>query len=1153
MTEPTPSVATPDSSIPPYVPPEGNGDVRAVLRTRWARRWALVVLMLMLAWTAAAWWLDTRHLHERVEVAVAGATAQAHASGTLVEDGLRQGLAQLDGVAHMLTRLPSVRQAVTAAGPGRLLVDEPVPQLRGMLQAQPDLAALNDFLASSSEELGADLIYLLDDAGNCIASSDAGTQGSVIGQHLTDPTFFELTRVQHGARLFAVGKATGIPGMYFSASIYEEGRFVGAVVVKRNTRSLAAMVGHEGAFVVDSLGVVIMSQDPRLLLEALDGASVFALPANERAARYRSDALPTLHIQPWDDEETPALHRIDEDPMPQVLVRTHMEHEGLDVYVAQRVPEVEGLLRDRGFNFALMALAGAGAIALLAAGLGGWRSRRSVIDAMERIGQANRKLSVEVSERERTEALLRESREYLVVHEARLRALLRSLPEQVWMKDRAGAYLAVNAEFERFQGVSESEVLGKSDFEMGSVVDRSEHYAAQDQATLAAAEPLVFLETERSAGGGGERQLEVTKTAVRDERGEVIGVVGIARDMTEIHAANLALKTSEARFRATFETAGDAILIIRDSVIVDCNRRAADLLGAGTRGGLLGQALALFAPDLQPDGEPSVRLAELHVADVKRGGTKTFEWRCRRLDGTQFDAEITISLFRHNGHNLLQAVLRDVSERRRMVAALEAAKEEAERANRSKSVFLANMSHEIRTPLNAVLGFTQLLMADRKLPDETQSRLRVIHGAGNRLLSLINDVLDLAKIESGGLQVVTNPFDLLQELRDVDSLYGGHARTKGLALQSELTLAAPTVVEGDRNKLGQIVANLLGNALKFTERGHIGLHVWRDDEHAERVWFEVHDTGPGIADEDIADLFVPFRQGLAGQEKGGTGLGLALSRDMARAMGGDLAIASTPGVGTQVRFWLPLPPSRLPSASAPVSAGAQVLDEATPCTVLVIEDDPDSREVLVNLLREVGCTVMQAFDGLEGLARCRSERFDIVFSDIRMPHMNGVEMIARLRADPFTAELPVVAVSASSLEHERRFYIENGFQDFIGKPYPFQDVYRALVDFAGVRLRPAEAPREATDAPAAAPLAAGLAPAVHAQLRALAAAASSGQLGAVGKLMEAIAPETIGGERWRAFDDAAQAYDFQLLEERVKALIAQLDAVPDPNRQRAPG
>ncbi len=1149
MSDDTPAVRPIDSSIPPYVPPDADGDVRSVLRTPWARRWALVVLLLMLAWTAMAWRLNAQHFDERIARTVDAATEQARARQSLVEDGLRDGLSQLDGVAHMLTRLPAVRHAATAAGPGALLVDEPVPQLRSMLQAQPDLAVLNDFLASSVEELGADLIYLLDDAGNCIASSDAGTAGSVVGQHLTDPAFFEQTRVQHGARLFAVGKATGIPGMYFSASIYDEGRFIGAVVVKRNTRALAALVGHEGAFIVDSLGVVIMAQDPRLLLQALDGARVFALTPVERSSRYRSDVLPVLHIEPW--EGAGALHRIEGDATPQVLVQHHMGHEGLDVYVAQRVPEVENLTRERGFSFVLMALAGAGAIALVAAGLGGWRSRRSVLDAVERIRQANRKLSVEVAERQRAEVLLRESREYLVVHEARLRALLRNLPEQVWMKDRAGAYLAVNAEFERFQGLTEADVLGKTDSEMGGW-QKAAHYEAQDQATLAAAEPLVFQETERGAGDPSERELEVTKTAVRDERGAVIGVVGIARDMTEIHAANLALKTSEARFRATFETAGDAILIIRHAVVIDCNRRAAELLGAESREELLGQDMTLFAPDMQPDGEPSARVAALHLGDIKRGGMKTFEWRCRRLDGTQFDAEITISLFRHSGHNLLQAVLRDVSERRRMIEALEAAKEEAERANRSKSVFLANMSHEIRTPLNAVLGFTQLLMADRKLPDETQSRLRVIHSAGNRLLGLINDVLDLAKIESGSLQVVTAPFDLLQELRDIDSLYGAHARAKGLALQSELALGAPTVVEGDRNKVGQIVANLLGNALKFTERGHIGLHVWRDADRDERVWFEVHDSGPGILAKDLADLFVPFRQGAAGQEKGGTGLGLALSRDMARAMGGELTVASTPGVGTQVRFWLTLPASRLSSASVPVGADAQVLDEATPCTVLVIEDDPDSRDVLVNLLRDVGCTVMQAFDGLEGLARCRTERFDIVFSDIRMPHMNGVELIARLRADPFTAALPVVAVSASSLEHERRFYIENGFQDFIGKPYPFQDVYRALVDYAGVTLRPVVAAMADAEVAAATPLAAGLTAGVRDQLRALAAAASSGQLGAVGRLMEAITPEAIGAERWRAFDDAAQAYDFQLLEERVRALIAQMDAAGTAG-QAAPG
>jgi len=1137
MTDHAPAAHPIDSSIPPFVPPEADGDLRSVMRTPWARRWAMVVLLLVLAWTDVAWHLNAHRYRERVDGVVASAGVQARARGMLVEDGLREGLAQLDGVAHMLTRLPAVRRAVAAA-PGARMLDETAPQRRDELRARPELAALDDFLSASSEDLGADLIYVLDETGTFIAASDAGAAGSVAGQRNADPAFFEQTREQHGARRFAVGKTTGIPGMYFSAAIDDGGRFAGAVVVKRNMRALATMVGHEGAFIVDAMGVVILAQDPRLLLRALPDGGVFALPPLERASRYRTDTLPILHLDPWDGAGDGALYRIDGDAAPQVLVRRHMDREGLDVYVSQPVPEVVNLARERGLNFALLALAGAGAIALVAAGMGVWRSRRSVLDAIERIAQANRKLSVEVGERQRAEVLLRESREYLVVHEARLRALLRSLPEQVWMKDRAGAYLAVNAEFERFQGIAEADVLGKTDGEVGDA-DRAAHYEAQDKATLAADESLVFVETEHSAAGGGERQLEVTKTAVR-ERGEVIGVVGVARDMTEIQAANLALKTSEARFRATFETAGDAILIIRDAVVVDCNPRAAELLGAATRAGLLGQSMGSFAPEIQPAGEASATLADRHLADIRTGGMKTFEWRCRRLDHSEFDAEITISLFRHNGHNLLQAVLRDVSERRRMIAALEVAKEEAERANRSKSVFLANMSHEIRTPLNAVLGFTQLLMADRQLPVESQSRLRVIHSAGNRLLGLINDVLDLAKIESGGLQVVAAPFDLLQELRDIESLYGAHARAKGLAWRSELAVAAPAIVEGDRNKVGQILTNLLGNALKFTEHGHIGLRAWRDAEHAGRLCFEVSDTGPGITPQDLGDLFVPFRQGAAGQEKGGTGLGLALSRDLARAMGGNLEIAGSSAEGTQVRFWLTLPPGRTSAAGSSMGVGAQVLDPATPCTALVIEDDPDSREVLVNLLRETGCIVMEAVDGLDGLARCRSERFDIVFSDIRMPHMNGVEMIARLRADPFTAALPVVAVSASSLAHERRFYIDNGFQDFIGKPYPFQDVYRALVDHAGVTLRAAAAPLDEAAAPP--PLVAALFFGVRDQLRALAAAASDGQLAAVSRLMESIAPEAIGGERWRAFDDAAQAYDFQLLEQRVSALIAQMNA-----------
>ena len=351
------------------------------------------------------------------------------------------------------------------------------------------------------------------------------------------------------------------------------------------------------------------------------------------------------------------------------------------------------------------------------------------------------------------------------------------------------------------------------------------------------------------------------------------------------------------------------------------------------------------------------------------------------------------------------------------------------------------------------------------------------------------------------------------------------------------------MVEGDRNKVGQIVANLLGNALKFTERGHIGLHVWRDAERADRVWFEVHDTGPGIAPTELADLFVPFRQGAAGQEKGGTGLGLALSRDMARAMGGDLTIASTPGVGTQVRFWLPLPASRLSSAGAPVGAGAQVLDDDTPCTVLVIEDDPDSRDVLVNLLRDVGCTVMQAFDGLEGLRALprRALRHRVQ----RHPHAAH----ERRRDDRAPARRPVHRGAAGG----GGVGVQPGARAPLLHRERLPGFHRQALPVPG-RLPRAGRLRRRRAAPGRGARGDGRLDARRrwppAWPRACASscarwpsAASSGQLGAVGKLMEAITPEAIGGERWRAFDDAAQAYDFQLLEERVNALIAQMDVV----------
>ncbi|HEX7689047.1 MAG TPA: ATP-binding protein, partial [Burkholderiaceae bacterium] len=257
-------------------------------------------------------------------------------------------------------------------------------------------------------------------------------------------------------------------------------------------------------------------------------------------------------------------------------------------------------------------------------------------------------------------------------------------------------------------------------------------------------------------------------------------------------------------------------------------------------------------------------------------------------------------------------LLEEIAGHRRTEQLLQDARRNAEAANRAKSQFLANMSHEIRTPLNAVLGYTQLLIEDKRQPSDSRERLRIIHGAGQRLLGLINDVLDLAKIEAGGLQVHVEPIDLRRELEEIGTLVAPRVQAKGLALRVDIDLDSDAAVLADRAKFGQIVLNLLGNALKFTDAGTIALRAWRSGGD---TIVEVEDTGPGMDAQELASVFTAFRQGAAGVDKGGTGLGLNLSRHLATALGGELSITSTPGRGTRVCL-------RLPMAEAGVAAVA---------------------------------------------------------------------------------------------------------------------------------------------------------------------------------------------------------------------------------------
>ena len=492
------------------------------------------------------------------------------------------------------------------------------------------------------------------------------------------------------------------------------------------------------------------------------------------------------------------------------------------------------------------------------------------------------------------------------------------------------------------------------------------------------------------------------------------------------------------------------------------------------------------------------------------------------------------------------ARLRDeIDGHRRTEALLQDARQHAEAANRAKSQFLANMSHEIRTPLNAVLGYTQLLIEDRGQAPGARERLRVIYGAGQRLLGLINDVLDLAKIEAGALQVHLAPMGLRHELDEIFALFAPRAEAKGLALRMDVDLDSDAALVTDRAKFGQVVLNLLGNALKFTDAGEIVLRAWRLDG---QTLVEVEDTGPGMDEDEVAGLFTAFRQGAAGVDKGGTGLGLNLSQHIAQALGGELTVASRPGLGTIVRLRLPMAEADHAAAVVPLRQGGQRLAPGTALRALVVEDDPHSRDVLVTLLGDIGCDVEAAVDGEAGLAACLARPagapFDIVFSDIRMPRLDGLQMLQALRADERTRGLPMIAVSASSLEHQRRYYVEHGFQDFVGKPYDFSAIHEMLVLHAGARLVDAadlEAPPPAADSPAPPVAGAVRDDLVQDQLARLADAASDGSMTQVRELLAALAeaaPSLPQGLLAHCEADLRQ-YDFAALESRVRGELAE--------------
>lgn len=612
-------------------------------------------------------------------------------------------------------------------------------------------------------------------------------------------------------------------------------------------------------------------------------------------------------------------------------------------------------------------------------------------------------------------------------------SLFDKAPEGIAIVNPDGLIDQVNDEFCKLFSYKRQEALGKNIDEL--ILTPEYRNEAKELTYAAASGNRVSAEGVRYTKESVPTYVSIIGVPI-DFNGEHKGIYVIYRDISERKLAEKNLQESQIKFKTLFDSSNDAIFLMKDDIFIDCNIAATKIFNTSEED-LVGESPLKFSPLYQPSGEESEKVIKEKVQQALQGGSVSFDYTHLKGDGNPFEAEISLSKVVLKESVFLQAILRDITERKKSEKELYEAKERAEESDRLKTAFLASMSHEIRTPMNHILGGLDLLLDPDITNEEKEEFHTIIKRSSNQLLNLIDDIIDVSQLDAGQVEIKKENFTLREFLEDIEEeaeKLGEDSGNIEFQINTSAHLSELDTIYSDKVRLKQVIISLLSNAFKFTEEGNIELGYEKKSENV--VQFYVSDTGIGIPGESRKVIFEQFRQVDYEHTRKyeGAGLGLTLAKGMVELMGGQIWVTSEPGKGSIFYFTINTqkPVQKEKSQPSPVIKMDKSDLDWQNKTILIVEDEEMNYQYLKTVLKKTKANLLWAENGREGVNLARENDIHIVLMDIQMPEMNGYEATRKiLELKPGT---PIIAQTAHALKEEKSKCMDAGAVDYLSKP-----------------------------------------------------------------------------------------------------------------------